>query len=134
MLNGLASVGKSGESMLNCLVNVSKSGKSQHFPVFGHFLLAKFPKFPKFAKFATFTKLAKMMPKRLQHDKKFCQTGQNRLTQSRRVQAKVLGESGKSKQNSSANVGESGESQRILVKMILASTRTRYICTQVAIA
>jgi hypothetical protein len=51
VLKGLASVGKSDESMQNCLGNVGESSESQHFPVFGHFVLAKF------------TKFAKMMPK-----------------------------------------------------------------------
>ncbi len=47
----LASVSESGESVRNCLGNVGESGESQHFPIFGHFVLAKFAKF------------AKMMPK-----------------------------------------------------------------------
>jgi hypothetical protein len=43
MLASLASPAK-------LLANVGKSGESQHFLGFGHFLLAKFAKFAKFAK------------------------------------------------------------------------------------
>jgi len=43
----LANVGK---SLQNCLANVSEHGESQHFPVFGHLVLARLAKFTKFAK------------------------------------------------------------------------------------
>jgi hypothetical protein len=67
VLNGLASVGESGKSVLNCLANVSGYGESQHFPVLGHFVLAKF------------TKFAKMMPKRLQNNIKFARLARRGL-------------------------------------------------------